>query len=93
VGNTLEKPPPDWLQTTSSPTWALVLKSVPPTAVTYGLDAGKSGWYFSAQPVRPHTPWSPEAKSTEMPRVASFANCAFTAIMKAVLVCCTSSFP
>ena len=56
-----------------------VRKSVPPTAVMYGDEAGKSGWYrvcfaLKPQPSRPQTPWSPLAKSTEMPRAPSFMN-------------------
>mmetsp|Transcript_13370 Transcript_13370/g.34169 ORF Transcript_13370/g.34169 Transcript_13370/m.34169 type:complete len:308 (-) Transcript_13370:73-996(-) len=72
----------------------LVTKSVPPTAVMYGDAAGKSGWYFPPWgPSRPRTPWSPDAKSTEIPAAPIFWNWVLHCSMKAFEVCCASSLP
>src|SRR5271170_2434433 len=56
------------------------LRWEPPTAVTQGLDAGKStaGWPFDIPSVRP---WSPEEASTVMPRSDALFNSAFMDVM------------
>mmetsp|Transcript_65419 Transcript_65419/g.108741 ORF Transcript_65419/g.108741 Transcript_65419/m.108741 type:complete len:251 (-) Transcript_65419:592-1344(-) len=68
-------------------------KSVPPTAVMYGEDAGKSGWYLAPMPSRPSTPWSPEAKRTEIPMAPNFINAMLASSMYSSEVCCASSLP
>lgn len=90
-----ENPPPPSRHAVSSPTTERVAKSVPPTDVTYGELVGKSGLNtpFFGAPVRPHTPWSPDAKSTVAPRAPSFISSALTDCMYASPDCWRSSLP
>ena len=60
IEKVFEKPPPESDHAFSSPTTPGVEKSVPPTAVTKGDAAGKSGWKRwrgPSPPSLPQTPW------------------------------------
>ena len=87
MANVSEKPPPPADHAVSAPMTPFVSKSVPPTAVMYGLAAGKSGWNLclrKPQPSRPQTPWSPDAKRIESPIDPAFMNAVLQLSMYAV---------
>lgn len=67
IGKTSEKPPPLPSHAASGPISDLTTKSVPPTDVTYGDDAGNPAQYRLMLQLRPATPPSPEANKTVRP--------------------------